>query len=727
MELNLQNFTALQKLVSLWDTKLGLAREHKQACFAKDAKAAVDYYLGPHNFLYSKDGSASAIGFTYNATEDEPFRSPLFQMTFNKVAELVQIFGPILYHRNPSRKITPRKDWKPPELLLTGPQPTTNPQVPPDQSVLSSYLASLRQANQVKQQLQMQDALLQARASLLEDYLNYTPNELGLKEDMRLAIDEALVKGRGCLWTELYTPAGTNHRLVGSFFDSVDHLLVDPDVTRLDDAKWIARKYTMPVWELERMVGLPPGTLKKRAVAESTDAKAYVSTSGGEGNQERKQGKTADLIVCYKIWSKMGLGARLKGQTALPLGSDGTPALGDTTESLGDYVYLVVAPNVPFPLNCPPQLTEKFFGPSGPKNFQQAAQALQMLQAGQAQPLAPGLPPSVPQPPDPALEHLAQELQTLRQAFQWPIPFWADDDWPLTCIDFHPLFNQSWPLNHLKPALGEQNFLDWAYSFLAGHIRNACRDFIAIQKGASEEVKAAITQGRDLSIIEIDSINKKIDEVVQFLQHPRMNADLFPVIQAIERNFEKRTGLSELMYGQQATQDRSAAATQAKSQALQIRPDDMSERVETAATLLARKEGIAARYLIQGRDVAPILGDYAAQFWDQQVFNQDLALICREFDYRIEAGSARKPNQDRDVANTQEGLQVILPILSQWAQATGDLQPLNAFLTAWAKARDFDIEAFVLQPPPPQPPPPPGAQPAAAPASNGKVPVAPGG
>lgn len=671
--LDLQRFDALRAFMKQWTAKLQLGEDLKRSWFGRNAKTGMDYYQGPHNFIFNQSGAKDAVGFTYHTAEDEPFRAPVFQMTFNKVAEMVQIFGPILYHRNPERVVNPRKDWKPPDLLLTGfPPPAAQqpqqPGQPPDPS-LAAYMQQMQQAQQVRQQLQYEEALLQARASLLEQYLNYTPNELGLKEEMRLVVDEALIKGRSCLWTELYTPPGGQYKFVGSFYDSVDNLVVDPDATRLDDAKWIARRCIHPSWEVERTYGLPPGSLRSRVVGESSEAKSFA-VAHDQGEQDRKTGRTADLVTYFKVWSKMGLGARLRGGIQ---GLSYQDPLRQLAEAFGDYVYLVVVPDIPFPINAPPDLCQLVFGNASLDQMTQNPLAARQIMAA-AQQLAPKL--------------------------RWPIPFWVlvDDGWPVSCLDFHAIPGKPWPMSHLTPAMGEQNFLDWAYSFLAGHVRNACRDFVCINKGASEEIKTAIEQGRDLSILEVDPINQSISEAVQFLQHPTMNKDLLPVIENIERNFERRTGLSEMMYGETATQSRSATDAQAKTSSTQIRPDDMAERVEQVATMSARKEGIACRLMLTGQDIAPILGNYAAAYWDQYVASQDLAMVAREFDFRVEAFGARKPNKDRDVDNTSQGLQTIFPILSQWAQRTGDMGPMNAFLTAWAKARDFDVEPFLIDP-----------------------------
>jgi hypothetical protein len=102
---------------------------------------------------------------------------------------------------------------------------------------------------------------------------------------------------------------------------------------------------------------------------------------------------------------------------------------------------------------------------------------------------------------------------------------------------------------HAKAAMGELKFLHWAISFLMGKIRNTSRDFVAVLKEAGEEIKTQILEGRDLTLLEIDATHKTIQEVVQFLQHPPMNQEIWKVIEAVERNFDKRTGLTELMYG----------------------------------------------------------------------------------------------------------------------------------------------------------------------------------
>jgi len=102
-----------------------------------------------------------------------------------------------------------------------------------------------------------------------------------------------------------------------------------------------------------------------------------------------------------------------------------------------------------------------------------------------------------------------------------------------------------------------------------------------------------------------------------------MNGDIWKVIEAVTQNFEKRTGLTELVYGESASSYRSAEEAQLKGSQLQIRPDDMAQKVEDAMTCVARKEALAARWHLSGQDVQGCMGPIAAHFWDQVVATHD--------------------------------------------------------------------------------------------------------
>lgn len=632
--LDLEN--PLRGLVAVWIEKIRLANDWKRAKFDDDAQEGMAFFNGPYDWLYQKKYSSHSTGFSLNTGDpDEDFPAPTFQMTVNKVAEMVQLFGPALYYRNPTRQVNPR----------------VLPPIPPQLFGDPANPATQMMAQQAEMTQQQMTQLDRVRASFLEAYLNYTPVELDLETNSRRAIDETIIKGMGVLWTELYQPPGANFKLVGSFYDTVDNLAIDPDLETIEDAKWIARKCVHPVWQVEDEYGLPRGSL--RGNVESVNQQSVVNVDP-DGGYSRQQGITNDLMVYWKIWSKMGVGSLLSGAQQ---------NLQQVMAKFGNYCYLVVAEHTPYPLNLPPALIASA---------------------------------------DPAA------AEQILSRLDWPTPFWADGEWPVTPIVFHEVPRSVWPMSHLKPALGELKFLNWAYSFLASKIRVTCRDFIAMKKSAGEELKDAILHGRDLTLLEIEAAHGTISEVVQFLNHPQINGDIWKVIESVTHNFEQRTGLTELMYGESPSAMRSASEANIKNNAMQARPDDMAKKIEQAMSKVARKEALAVRWHLGPQDVQEIFGPVVAQFWGQIVNSADLYAVVRQLEYRIEAGSTRKPNKDRDAANAQQAMQVLLQPLFSYAQGTGNFGPVNSLIQFWAKTVDMDGSGLVLTPPPPPMPAPPG-------------------
>jgi hypothetical protein len=638
----------LRPVVSQWVAKFKLAKEHKTEKFSKFAEEAMRFFSGPYDFMYKKN--AIDAGFVYGGNEDER-PQPTFGMTVNKVAELVQLFGPALYHRNPVRQVNPRH---PPVVsidVLGDPM---------DPNVQQAY-------QQIIQPAQAALAIDKARSDLLAHYLNYTPTALDLKKHSRWAIDEALIKGMGVLWTEVYQPEGAATKMVGSFFDTVDNLLIDPDVEKLEDAKWIARRCIRPYWEVEEEYGLAPNSLQGKATMESGNRAAEVSVDR-DGDYNRKRGLTNDLIVYYHVYSKMGMGGKLQG-------SD--PDLRSSLDAFGDFVYLVIADGVPYPLNVPDAI--------------------------------------MPTATD-------QEVQ---QRLQWPTPFWADDAWPFTAITFHDIPREIWPMSHIKPAMGELKFINWCYSFLAGKVRTASRDFIAIAKGAAEELKESIRKGGDYSVLELEVLYGDINKVVQFLQHPEFNPEIYKVLQGVMHLFEQRTGLTELMYGLSAKQMRSAEEASIKGDQVSVRPDDMANKVEDSMTEVARKEALAARWHLTGQDVIQVMGQVGAQWWDKLLTAADPGEILHQLEYRIEAGSARKPNRARDLANANQAMQTLFQQMFSYASSTGNVGPVNTLILNWCKANEIDPKGMTLAPPPPPPPGPAGGPPGPPPPQSGPNPQLP--
>tara|TARA_Y100000593_G_scaffold92503_1_gene184354 strand:- start:12614 stop:15388 length:2775 start_codon:yes stop_codon:yes gene_type:complete len=690
----------LRPIVTGWLSKIDLAIQHKKP-FSDISEQCMAFFSGATGFMWEPKFKKKYLNT--NTT-------PRFRMTMAKAFELVALFGPLLYWRNPQRTVKPRVQidispelFGPPNMQeimqqwqqlqqqmqqlqqqsqqlhqqMQQPQQQQQPQngqpvQQQDPAAMQQQQQQQQQAQQVQQQMQQlqqqmqqlhpqvqqvqqaqqvyQQAVVEqrtrksqdgARCNLVEKWLNYTPNEQpggGLARHAELAITEALVKGRGVLWTEPYEFPGSDIRLTGNFYDTVDNLLIDPDAESLDDARWIAKRVVQPVWQVEKEYGLKKGTLERSGNMESANSQG--ETKGDDmGNFKRAQGKSFDLMVHWKIWSRGGVGSRLTGVS--------TPLKDAFDDTVGDFAYLCVASSVPFPLNAPPE------------KFKKASD------------------------------------KEVKEMFAWPVPYWKDNRWPCVLLDFYPKPRSVWPIAPLAPGLGELVFMNVIISHLANRIWSSSRDFIAVLKSAEEEVRKQIKNGEDLALISLNEVHRDIRQVVQFLQQPQTNFDAWRILEQITHVFERRTGLTELMAGLTTTQSRSAEDIATKKEQMNIRPDHMSSKVEKWMAECAKMEKFCCRWFIESKDVEPLVGKTGGYLWQQLITSQDPEVVVREMDATVEAGSARKPNKARDTQNIQQAMQILFPELSKHADVTTDTAPLNKFLSLWADTVELDIDGML--------------------------------
>jgi hypothetical protein len=636
MEKNDTGADALRSVAKGWLKKIDLALKHKRP-FSEDAREAMDFFDGPHNWFWKDQYARGEYGY------NRSIAPPGFRMQVNRVFEAVKLFAAVIYHRNPVRTVTPTKyPYVPPELLGIGMDP-----------------AQAEQFQAAEQATAMKEASRSVAADLISRYLNYTPNELDLKTHSRRAVDEAIIKGGGVWWTELLEESGSGRQMVGSFADSVDNLALDPDATEIEDILWCARRCTHPIDVVARQYGLDREQLKGNLEGRSGSAANDIgsrSRFNDDGSISGKiVGKTNDLITYWKIWSKTGLGDRLK---------DSPPDSRGIFDAIGDNCYIVVAEGVDFPLNIPPAMLEE------PVDEQT------------------GLPPS------------------LFTAVQWPIPFWADaNGWPFTMLAFHRKPGYVWPISHIKPGIPELRFLCWAFSFLAQRVATSCETLIGVSKAADQDIKDQILAQSEagFKIVELsEMLGRSVNDVISVFQLPNVTNEIWNVISAVTEMLDKRLGMTELVYGLTTSQMRSATEASVKSEQISVRPDDMAECVENAMSMLARREAMACRWLLQPQDIEPILGPIGTFAWQQFVSTMDPYQVAREYDYRIEAGSARKPNKATRAEQMQMAVQTLGPVLSNLI-GMGVVDPFNALIADWAESLDIDAAPYLIPPPPPPP------------------------
>jgi len=631
---------ALRAIATSWLSKLSQARKHKKP-FTDDAAEAMNFFDGQGDWFWNpKQGTGSYSKIC----------PPSFRMTVNRVFEAVKLFGSVIYHRNPVRTVTPRKfPAVPPQAIGINPDQQQQQVDPATGQPMQD--PAIQQFIQISEQISAMDEQKSVVSQLIQDYLNFTPVELDLKGTSRKVVDEAIIKGMGVWWTELteLTSADGEEEpfgIVGSFYDSVDNLLLDPDADEQEDCLWSARRCVHPVDEVAKKYGLNKEDLKGHL-------ESYVARAGEDERDykmKKRNGKTNDLICYWKIYSKTGFGHTLKG---FPKEFEGA------FDGLGDNCYIVVAEGVDYPLNVPKEV---------------------------------------------ALDQTGEELFTRTR---WPIPFYTEPNgWPWTPLQFHRKPGYSWPISHIKPGIPELRFLNWCWSFLSTRLMVSCKTMIGVAKAAGDDIKDQILKHEEsgFSLIELsETIGRSIDDIISVFQMPQVTPEIFQILQNVADMFDKRVGLTELAYGMTRSQFRSAAEAQVKSEQISVRPDDMANVLEDAMSTIARKEALAARWLLMPQDVAPIIGPLGAEVWQSSVSQMTTGQVAREFTYRIESGSARKPNKAAEVERMGMAVQTLGPILQQFA-SMGQVEPMNALLSDWAKSLDIDPTPYLVQPPPPPEP-----------------------
>ena len=643
-----QTDNPLRPLVAKWLHKLKMAADYKVRTFGDDARECMQFFNGPYDWMYGPMNKQN-LGMVVNY-DNVP--QPTFRISVNKVAEMVQLFGPVMYQKNPHRSVTVRQ-------LPNLPMPPMPPQPPlPPQLMQMPGAAQMMQQMQMRQQMQWQqqwqgmvdqdnqhNAQSALRAILLGTYLNYTASELGLLYHVRAAIDEAIIKGASCLWTEkLKLPTGMS--VIGTFNDTVDNLLLDPDGECLDDCWWMARRCQHAVWDVEREYGLEPDSLKPNV--ESWDSQTDYDPDDFR-RWKRQQGGTNDIFTYWKIYSRMGVGGRLR---------DAIPEYRETLDSYGDFCFLVVADGCDYPLNVPPDIIK------------------------------------------------SADDNEIQRRLQWPIPFYLNRSWPCEIISFHRTPRQVWPLSHLKPGLGELKFMNWAFSFLATKMPTWGRNFLAMPRSLTENNKTAIQSGKDMTILEYDMNNPNgMRDMLQAWTAPGITPDFLNILKMIMELFDKRVGLTELMYGEQSRQMRSASEAQMKNEQVNIRPKDMQAQLMDAMSNVASKEAMAAQLLLGPQDIQPILGVAGTWSWNSALAQCKPDDIITKLDYRVDADDTRIPNNETKAQNMQQAITTLFTPFMQHAGATGDYGPVNWLVNQWADSIDLlGAEALQLKPPPPPPP-----------------------
>lgn len=244
-----------QIIANFWTARIRAGLKAKEQ-YSATAREVVDYFKANHQTLFEDPATRQHfMDFRGSAAISVP-----------KIAQMRNSLGPRLYMAKPVRTITPMTD----------------------------------------------DGVMRGLALVLRAYLNYTVRESKFAKQMRKAIDDSLLRGRGLL-QQVWDPI---RQIVTSEYVSSKDFIFDPDYEEIENAKWIAIRYREPFWETERRIqdqwrleDLKP----KTQVQDESKAVKDNSYDDPKNPDAPKVAKSNDTLEYWVVLSKMGYGFRGSG------------------------------------------------------------------------------------------------------------------------------------------------------------------------------------------------------------------------------------------------------------------------------------------------------------------------------------------------------------------------------------------------------------------------------
>mgnify|MGYP003114245784 CR=1 FL=1 len=238
-----------RKIAKFWNDRIVAGLKAKED-YTQKAEEVLAYFKDS-DILFDRGALASKF---------MDFGAGTATVSVPKVAQLKASLGPRLYLPKPDRNLTARTD----------------------------------------------DGVHVALTRILETYINYVSREAKLSQEVRKTIDDAMLRGRGFLqtgWDDV-------RKCVSSWYVSSADIIIDPDVSDMGDAEWIAIRKKESFWRTKRRVD------EKWRIKDLEDSiKAHGSTHDKvdiyDGKEKRTDVPFSNHILEYwVVLSKMGYGFR---------------------------------------------------------------------------------------------------------------------------------------------------------------------------------------------------------------------------------------------------------------------------------------------------------------------------------------------------------------------------------------------------------------------------------
>lgn len=454
-----------------------------------------------------------------------------------------------------------------------------------------------------------------ARHKIEQQYITYAMRRGDLHAHMRRTVAEALLGGRGVIWTGFNARKGC----IQHVFDTVENFLIDPDAKCVDDANWVARRRIKPRWWMQAMY--PDKAEQIGQLEKYSDPKSQTKDGTGVG--------ASDLIEYHEMYFRVGL---------------------------HHYAPSLMGPNA--------QESEFDLGGDAP---------LKVC-------VAKGL---------------------ILSAEPWEIPFHLDDMWPCEMLDLREKPGSLWPNAPMETGLGHLRAMNYMYTVFINHARNATRTAFMVAnyngQGMTDEQAFKTLKGRDFEMIRvtINGDQLKLSDLIQQLKIDPMTDKFDQILSIITREFEKETGLYEVLYtGTTPTQIRNATTADMIRNSSQSRVEDMRTVMNKFMGRLAYKYAFGARYLHTPEEIGTMFGPEAASLWGTlappEIVQQERAMraqtgqiMAQSMQMQAQAmGTMADPAQTQAQVDQQLGPEQLVS-MDEWMNEAsrdieaGSMRPLN--------------------------------------------------
>lgn len=286
----------------------------------------------------------------------------------------------------------------------------------------------------------------------------------------------------------------------------------------------------------------------------------------------------------------------------------------------------------------------------------------------------------------------------------WEIPFHQDDLWPCEWLDLREKPGSLWPSAPMETGLGHLRALNYGYTTFINHIRNALRTSFMVAsyngQGMTDEQAIKIIKGKDMEMVRvtINGNELKLSDMIQQLMIDPRTMEFEKFLQIVNTEFEKETGLYEVLYtGSTPTQIRNATTAEMIRNSSQSRIEDMRTVMNKFMGKLAYKYTFGARYLHTPEDIGQFFGPQAAQVWGTLAPPE---MVAQERQMRQQTGQMiGQSMMQQSMLQAQVTGQPPPPPEQVQAQVEQQLGPEQLVsLEEWINEASRDIEAGSMRP-----------------------------